>query len=36
MNVLFDTNVVLDVMLDRMPFSESAIQLFAFSGTKRD
>jgi predicted nucleic acid-binding protein len=29
MNVLFDTNVILDVMLDRTPFSESASQLFS-------
>jgi len=27
MNILFDTNVVLDVMLDRAPFSEPASQL---------
>ncbi|MBN1450462.1 MAG: PIN domain-containing protein [Anaerolineales bacterium] len=30
MNVLFDTNVVLDVLLDRVPFSEAASQLFAY------
>ena len=29
MKTLFDTNVVLDVLLDRMPFSQSASQLFA-------
>ena len=29
MKVLFDTNVVLDVLLDRIPFSEAASQLFA-------
>ncbi len=29
MKVLFDTNVVLDVLLDRVPFSEAASQLFA-------
>ena len=29
MKILFDTNVVLDVMLDREPFSESACQLFS-------
>jgi len=29
-NVLFDTNVVLDVLLDRFPFSEAASQLFAY------
>ncbi len=27
MNILFDTNVILDVMLDREPFSEPASQL---------
>lgn len=30
MNVLFDTNVVLDVLLDRQPFSESATILFSW------
>ena len=29
MNVLFDTNVVLDVMLDRAPFADTAAQLFS-------
>lgn len=29
MKVLFDTNVVLDVLLDREPFSQSAAELFA-------
>jgi len=29
MNVLFDTNVILDVMLDRIPFSEPASQLLS-------
>lgn len=29
MKVLFDTNVVLDVLLDREPFVEAAIQLFS-------
>ena len=29
MNVLFDTNVVLDVLLDRKPFSTTASTLFA-------
>ncbi len=29
MRVLFDTNVVLDVLLDREPFVEPAVQLFA-------
>jgi predicted nucleic acid-binding protein len=29
MNVLFDTNVVLDVLLDRAPFSRAASQLFS-------
>jgi predicted nucleic acid-binding protein len=30
-NVLFDTNVVLDVLLDRKPFSESAVILFSWA-----
>ena len=29
MNILFDTNIILDVMLDRHPFSESASTLFS-------
>ena len=29
MRVLFDTNIVLDVLLDRVPFSKAAVQLFA-------
>jgi predicted nucleic acid-binding protein len=29
MNILFDTNVVLDVMLDRTPFSEPASHLLS-------
>ncbi len=29
MNILFDTNVILDVMLDRAPFSEPASQLLS-------
>ena len=29
MNILFDTNVILDVMLDRTPFSETASQLLS-------
>ncbi|MDD2851990.1 MAG: PIN domain-containing protein [Desulfuromonadaceae bacterium] len=29
MKILFDTNIVLDVLLDRMPFSDDAVQLFA-------
>jgi predicted nucleic acid-binding protein len=29
LRVLFDTNVVLDVLLDRVPFAEPAAQLFA-------
>ncbi|MCD6376065.1 MAG: PIN domain-containing protein [Caldisericaceae bacterium] len=29
MKVLFDTNVILDVLLDREPFSEAAIQLLS-------
>lgn len=28
--VVFDTNIVLDVLLDREPFVESAVQLFAY------
>ena len=28
MRVLFDTNVVLDVLLDRAPFADAAVQLF--------
>ena len=31
MNVLFDTNVVLDVLLDRKPFSDSATVLFSWA-----
>ena len=31
MNVLFDTNVVLDVLLDRKPFSDSATILFSWA-----
>ena len=30
MNILIDTNVILDVMLDRTPFSEPACQLLTF------
>ncbi|MFN2354454.1 MAG: PIN domain-containing protein [Desulfopila sp.] len=30
MKILFDTNVILDVMLDRAPFSEPASQLVSF------
>ncbi len=30
MNILFDTNVILDVMLDRPPFSEPVSQLLSF------
>ena len=30
MRVLVDTNVVLDVLLDRRPFAEAATQVFAF------
>jgi predicted nucleic acid-binding protein len=29
LRVLFDTNVVLDVMLDRKPFAEDAVRLFS-------
>lgn len=31
MNVLFDTNVVLDVLLDRKPFSDSATIMFSWA-----
>jgi predicted nucleic acid-binding protein len=31
MKVLFDTNVVLDVLLDRKPFSEPAAQLLSYA-----
>lgn len=31
MKVLFDTNIVLDVMLGREPFVDVAIQLFSIS-----
>ncbi len=30
MIILFDTNVILDVMLDRLPFSEPASQLLSY------
>jgi predicted nucleic acid-binding protein len=33
--VLFDTNIVLDVLLDRVPFSEAASQLFAYVEYKK-
>ena len=29
MNILFDTNVILDVLFDREPFSEPASQLLS-------
>ncbi len=29
MKVLFDTNIVLDVLMDRMPYSEAAVELFS-------
>ena len=29
MRILFDTNIVLDVLMDRMPFSDAAVELFA-------
>lgn len=29
MKVLFDTNIVLDVLMDRMPFAEAAVRLFS-------
>jgi predicted nucleic acid-binding protein len=31
MKVLFDTNIVLDLLLDRKPFSDTASKLFAFT-----
>ncbi|MBI5589150.1 MAG: PIN domain-containing protein [Deltaproteobacteria bacterium] len=31
MNILFDTNVVLDVLLDRHPFSKPAVILFTWA-----
>lgn len=35
MIVLFDTNVVLDVLLDRQPHADAAAQLFALADTGR-
>lgn len=29
MKILFDTNIVLDVLMDRLPYSETAIELFS-------
>lgn len=29
MKILFDTNIVLDVLMDRVPFSDAAVALFA-------
>lgn len=29
MKVLFDTNIVLDVLMDRLPYSEAAVELFS-------
>lgn len=29
MKVLFDTNIVLDVLMDRMPFADAAVELFS-------
>ena len=29
MKVLFDTNIVLDVLMDRIPFSDAAVELFS-------
>lgn len=29
MRILFDTNIVLDVLMDRMPFSDDAAELFS-------
>lgn len=35
MKVLFDTNVVLDVMLDRYPFSDNAAKLISYVENKQ-
>ena len=29
MKIMFDTNIVLDLLMDRMPFSDSAVELFS-------
>ena len=29
MKILFDTNIVLDVLMDRLPYSEAAVELFS-------
>lgn len=29
MKILFDTNIVLDVLMDRLPYSDSAVELFS-------
>lgn len=29
MKILFDTNIVLDVLMDRLPFSDAAVELFS-------
>lgn len=29
MKIMFDTNIVLDVLMDRVPFSDSAVELFS-------
>ena len=29
MKVLFDTNIVLDLLMDRPPFSDAAVELFS-------
>jgi predicted nucleic acid-binding protein len=29
LKILFDTNIVLDVLMDRIPFSDSAVELFS-------
>jgi len=29
LKVLFDTNIVLDVLMDRLPYSEAAVELFS-------
>jgi predicted nucleic acid-binding protein len=29
LKILFDTNIVLDVLMDRMPFSDTAVELFS-------
>jgi len=29
LKIMFDTNIVLDLLMDRMPFSDSAVELFS-------